>query len=131
MIRFKQYLLLEQPITWNDLNHIEKYADQLFKMVGINVEFTKHFLDRVNDPRNGKPITVSELVSLFNKEFQKYGDKFKNLRGDSEAVLKDMATDINTPVAFEWNKAIGVLEMIAKTVMRKHNFLTKDKEYKV
>ena len=54
MKRFKEYI--SEEITKNDLNQIEKYADKLFADVGIDVEFTRHFLDRVNDERNKKPI---------------------------------------------------------------------------
>ena len=54
MKTFKDFILEE--ITKNDLNQIEKYADKLFAAVGIDIEFTRHFLDRVNDDRNKKPI---------------------------------------------------------------------------
>jgi len=121
----RSFLREEQEVTQNDLNSIEKYADQLFKMVGIDVEFTRHFLDRVNDPRNGRQITVSELVSLFNKQFQKNGNKLKMSAG-AEVVLKDMASDINSPVAIDWNRQTGMIEMSAKTVMRKKNFMSPD-----
>ena len=39
---------ISEEITKNDLNQIEKYADKLFAAVGIDIEFTRHFLDRVN-----------------------------------------------------------------------------------
>ena len=63
MKTFKDFILEE--ITKNDLNQIEKYADKLFAAVGIDVEFTRHFLDRVNDERNKKPINSAELIRLF------------------------------------------------------------------
>ena len=46
-------------ITKSNLNQIEKYADKLFAAVGIDVEFTRHFMDRVNDARNKDQITSS------------------------------------------------------------------------
>ena len=52
MKKFKEYI--SEEITKNDLNQIEKYADKLFAAVGFDVEFTRHFLDRVNDARNIK-----------------------------------------------------------------------------
>ena len=51
-----------------DLDQIEKYADKLFGQMtlDIDVEFTRHFLDRVNDERNKKPINdYDELIRLF------------------------------------------------------------------
>ena len=53
---------LDRKITQSDVDTLEKFADKLFAKVGIDVEFTHHFLQRVNDERNVKPITVSELV---------------------------------------------------------------------
>ena len=44
-------------ITKRDITELEKYADRLFKPVGIDVEFTRHFIDRANDARNKKDIT--------------------------------------------------------------------------
>lgn len=41
-------------ITQADLDAVEKYADRVFAKVGIDVEFTRHFLDRANDARNKK-----------------------------------------------------------------------------
>jgi hypothetical protein len=58
-------ILTEKFITKADLDQIEKYADKLFAKVGIDVEFTRHFLDRVNDERNKKQITSAELTRLF------------------------------------------------------------------
>ena len=55
----------EKKITQSDLDQIEKYADRLFAALKIDVEFTKHFMDRVNDARNIKQITVAELIRLF------------------------------------------------------------------
>ena len=47
MKTFNKYVLTEQELTKQDLDSIEKYADRLYKSVGIDVEFTRHFLDRV------------------------------------------------------------------------------------
>ena len=40
---------------------VEDYADRLFKELGLDVEFSRHFRDRLNDPRNAKPISAAEL----------------------------------------------------------------------
>ena len=47
---------LNENITQKQLNAIESYADRLFRAVDIDVEFTRHFIDRVNDSRNKKQI---------------------------------------------------------------------------
>ena len=116
-------------ISQADLDAVEKYADRIFAKVGIDVEFTRHFLDRANDARNKKDITSAELIRLFKKTFKKHGKAIPKLGPDAEAVLKDMQTDINVP--FVLNLRRGELELVAKTVMRKKNFKTPDPELAV
>ena len=87
-------LTASKEITKSDLDQLEKYADRLFGAVGIDVEFTRHFLDRVNDERNKKQITTAELTRLFKQSFKKYGKKIAQLGPDAEAVINDMKTDV-------------------------------------
>ena len=112
----------QKEITKTDLDQLEKYADRLFGAVGIDVEFTRHFLDRVNDERNKKQITTAELTRLFKQSFKKLGKKIAKLGPDAQGVINDMKTDINMP--FVLNLKGGELELVAKTVMRKKNFQT-------
>ena len=116
----------EKEVKKSDLDQIERYADRLFASIGIDVEFTRHFLDRVNDARNIKQITPSELTRLFKQTYKKYGKTISKLGDDAEAVINDMKTDINMP--FVLNLKGGELELIAKTVMRKKNFKTSNRK---
>jgi hypothetical protein len=124
MKTFRQHLLSEQEITKQDLDGVEKYADRLYKAVGIDVEFTRHFLDRVNDTRNKKQMTVAELIRLFKQSYKKYGKKIAKLGPDAEAVINDMQTDVNMPFVLKWDGK--ELDLVAKTVMRKKDFKTPD-----
>ena len=125
MKSFNQFSVLsEQQITKQDLDAVEKYADRLYKSLGIDVEFTRHFLDRVNDARNKKQITVAELIRLFKQSHKKYGKKIAKLGPDAEAVINDMQTDVNMPFVLKWDGK--ELDLIAKTVMRKKDFKTPD-----
>ena len=36
---------VDKEITQGDLSQLERFADKLFAKVGIDIEFTKHFLD--------------------------------------------------------------------------------------
>ena len=112
----------EKPLKKSDLDQIEKYADRIFASLGIDVEFTRHFLDRVNDARNNKQITPAELTRLFKQSHKKFGKTIAQLGPDAEAVINDMKTDINMP--FVLNLKGGELELVAKTVMRKKDFKT-------
>jgi len=122
---------VDKGLTQNELDQLEVFADRLFAKVGIDVEFTRHFLDRVNDERNVKQITASELTRLFKQEYKRWGKPIAQMGPDSEAVLKDLATDVNIPFALRWDKANNELDLIAKTVMRKKNFKTSNKEFEV
>lgn len=121
----------DNKITPSDLEALETFADRIFGKVGIDVEFTRHFLDRVNDERNGKQITASELTRLFKQEYKKWGQPIAQMGPDAEAVMKDLATDINMPFALVWDKENEELDLIVKTVMRKKDFKTSNKEFPV
>ena len=122
---------VDRKLSQTELDQLEIFADRLFAKVGIDVEFTRHFLDRVNDERNVKQITASELTRLFKQEHKRWGKQIAQLGPDSEAVLKDLATDVNIPFALRWDNANNELDLIAKTVMRKNNFKTSNKEFQV
>jgi hypothetical protein len=122
---------LVEEVSQSQLKELEKYLDQLFKILNVDVSFTKHFLDRVNDSRNGKPITVDELQLLFKKTLQKYGKRIPALGPDAEAVLNDMQTQINLPFVLKWDREAEELDLVAKTVMRKKNFMTHNQKFMV
>ena len=122
---------LDKQITSSDLEALETFADRIFAKVGIDVEFTRHFLDRVNDERNGKQITASELTRLFKQEYKRWGQPIAQMGPDAEAVMKDLQTDINMPFALVWDKENEELDLIVKTVMRKPDFKTSNREFAI
>ena len=125
MIRFRTFV---EDVSQAQLNDLEKFADRILAKFGVDIEFTRHFADRMNDPRNKPAVKVQELQQLFKRIAR---NKAKNIRQnpDSEAVIKDMKTDINVPFVLNLNR--GELELVAKTVMRKKNFKTPDRELAV
>ena len=127
----RKFSELRETVTKTDLDAIEKFADRLLAKVGIDVEFTRHFLDRVNDERNKKQITTAELTRLFKQTYNKHGKKIPQLGPDAEAVLKDMRTDINMPFVLKWDNKSQEFELVAKTVMRKKGFQTSNQTLSV
>lgn len=129
-IKYEQ--LLKQPIQENritktQLQRIEQYADKFFKEFGIDVNFQNiykgtHFYDRLNDPRNGTPISSDELRSIFKKASLKHGYKLSGLNDRAEGVLKDMESDINMPFILQWDKENQEIDLVPKTIMRKKDF---------
>ena len=118
-------------VTSVDIQQLEKFADRIFADVGIDVEFTKHFLDRVNDERNDKPIVPAELTRLFKQERKRYGKPIAQMGPDNEAVMRDLQTNINVPFALVLDKSNDELDLIAKTIMRKDNFTTPNRIFAV
>ena len=120
--------LLSEAITQTTLDGIEQYADKLFANVGIDVEFTRHFLDRVNDERNKKEIHKNELRRLFKKTYAEYGPKIPTLGNKAQAVITDMKSDINMPFVLVWDRRSKEFDLVAKTIMRKKNFKTSNQK---
>jgi hypothetical protein len=118
-------------VTAVDIQQLEQFADRIFANVGIDVEFTKHFKDRVNSERNAKPIVPAELTRLFKQERKRYGKPIAQMGPDSEAVMRDLQTDINVPFALVLDKDNDELDLIAKTVMRKKDFSTPNRVFAV
>lgn len=124
-------------VTKAQLNALERYLDSVWKNLDIDIEFTKHFLDRVNDSRNGKQITIEELKHLFIEVFKKHGkdiNKSGNRHKDIGGVLTDKSSDVNTPFFLKWDNKAKEFELVASTVMRKRSFKPnnpKEKKYVV
>jgi hypothetical protein len=118
---------ISEGISKSQLDSIEKYADKLFAKLGIDIEFTKHFLDRANDERNNKPISVAELIGMFKKLHRKHGKPLSKIDNDFDAVVKDFNNDINIPFAIDVTQ--DGIDMYAKTIMRKKDFKTSTPVY--
>jgi hypothetical protein len=113
-------------ITQKDMKELEKFADELLKVYGIDVEFTKHFGDRMSDERNVPCIKVSELKDFFRKVYANKGIKIKGNTG-IEAVLNDIQKKLNMPVIID-KRRDGDVEVRFKTIMRKNDFKTPNRK---
>jgi|TARA_B110000914_G_scaffold27311_1_gene20340 hypothetical protein len=121
----------DNQLSQGDLDSLETFADKVFGKVGIDVNFTRHFLDRVNDERNVKQISMGELTRLFKQEAKRFSKPIAQLGPDAEAVMKDLQTDLNLPFVLVWDDRNEELDLIAKTVMRKKDFKTSDPEFTI
>jgi hypothetical protein len=109
----------------SDIKDLERFADQLLDKFGIDIEFTKHFGERMGDDRNKPCIKMDELKDLFKKISDDKGKRVK-LKGVKEAVLVDMQKKINIPFIIKITPN-GDFELTLKTIMRKKGFQTPDK----
>ena len=107
-------------VTQGDVEFVDDFADK--KLAPIDIDLTgNHFFDRLNDPRNRPDISVEELEEFFDKLADEKEDFIEFLRQYRDVVVKDTDTNINIPFMKRANKAI------AKTIMRKKNFMTSNK----
>jgi len=122
---------VDEEITSIDLKQVESFADKIFAKVGIDVEFTRHFLERANDKRNGKEINVAELIRLFKETYKKHGKNIPKLGANAQAVLNDTQTDLNLPFVLKWDQKAEEFDLVSKTIMRKKDFKTSNIKLKV
>jgi len=111
-----------EEVTAKQISDLEKFGDRLLDKFGVDIEFSKHFADRMNDDRNKPEIKVAEIQALFKKIARKKAVNIKKHK-NSEVVLKDIQKDLNLPVAIKTGKD-GELDVVHKTIMRKKNFKT-------
>lgn len=123
--------VLKEFISDRELSKVEDYADDLFNPLGIDVEFTDHFRERLNHPRNRKQIETDELKDLFRKLYLKYGQKLPNFRKGTDAIVSDMNTNIHIPFEMKWDKEKKEFDMMNKTIMRTKKFFSQDMPLKV
>ena len=108
-------------VNQSDLNKVEKFADK--RLNPLDIDFTKHFLDRVTDPRNKKPISKAELISFF-KRLSKHKKKFLDfIKKYTQFVIKDRRYQLNIPFVQVANR------LVAKTIMRKPEFKTSNPQF--
>lgn len=137
MLRFRQFMLEKADVcpilTAEHMKAFEQFVDKLFKKFDIDFEFTKHFRERMSHERNDPCINMKELAAMIQKIYKKYqhGEKSLNKFADAEAVIKDLQTDLNMPIAIEYDRKNDELNVIAKTIMRKKNFSTPNPVIKV
>lgn len=130
-VRVKENFDLHEGISSTVLNALEKYLDSLFETLGIDINFTKHFLQRVNDERNRRPITYAELNKMFRKVYKKHGQRIARMNDRAQAVITDMSSNINMPFVLKHDRRNQELDLVAKTVMRKKNFRTSNPRLRV
>ena len=118
-------------ISREELKEVENFADKLFEGLGIDIAFTNHFYERLNDPRNGKQITDIELKEMFQDMFLKIGNNLSEMKIDTEAVINDVSSKLNMPFVMMYDSRNNEVDLVSKTIMRKDDFKTLTKKYKI
>jgi len=123
---------LNEYISPTGLKNIEDKLDAAFEPLNIDIEFSRHFHDRLNDPRNGKDIEPQELMNTFNRLYTKFGNTLINHK-DLHAAVQDFNNNLNIPFHLEYDKSRKMFELTSKTIMRKppREFHTQDRKLRV
>jgi len=121
----------DDEISSSELKTLENVLDKLFASLDIDIKFTKHFLDRVNDTRNKRQITLCELTTIFKSLYRKYGVEISKEDGEIEEVIKSLSTNIHIPVNIRWDFRAKEIILVTKTVMRKKEFKYREKTLRV
>jgi hypothetical protein len=126
MKTFLEFLTEESCViyTSQQLSDLEKFADKLLAKWNIDIEFTKHFGERMGDSRNDPCIKLAELQQLMKKIDKDKGKKIK-AHAEGEAVLVDLQKDLNLPFVIDIDDQ-GEFTLTLKTIMRKKDFKTPD-----
>jgi hypothetical protein len=115
--------------SYNDIKDLEKFADRLLNKYGVDIQFTRHFGDRMSDTRNKPCIKLSELQDLFKRIEHSKAEKIRKQK-DGEYVLVDLQKDLNLPIVIEYKRGTG-FEVRVKTIMRKKNFTSTNQKVTV
>ena len=112
------------PVSWNDLKRLESMLDALFAQAGLDIQFTKHFWERINGSRGyGGTVSIPELQDAFRKTFVKYAQKIKSKNVKWKAIILDIGKDhLNMPFVLDWNPSEREMSIVALTAMKKRDF---------
>ena len=112
---FKDYIT---ELDNSEIKSLESYLDRIFAELDVDVEFTKHFIDRLH----GREADVSQMTikNSFNKLLKKYKTVILK-KTKVKALLQDLSNNINIPFVITQLKD-GSFEMDTLTIMRKKGF---------
>jgi hypothetical protein len=100
-----------------ELIELESQLDQLMYSVGLDVEFSNHFKERLLG--RDRMITIPEIVDAFKKLKKKYKRKLLQYKKtpSGRKFLKDFDNDLN--VIFEIEPGEKLPQLINITIMKK------------
>lgn len=117
MKSFKQYL--HEDISYREIKNLEKQLDKIFAQNNIDIVFQGHFIDRLNHERNDPKVNLDEIRKMFVAFQKKFGAKIEKMTPETEAMIYDYNSHLNTPFHIHWDEENKELDLIPKTIIRK------------
>lgn len=113
-----------KPLEVKDVKQIENYLSTFLSKKNYYLKASNHFVDRVNDERNGSQISTQEIISLITKFANKYSIQLQGIPPgtEKEIVITDKTSKINIPSILRWSPKNKKYEFFLKSIMRKSNF---------
>lgn len=135
------FLDVVMEMSSKELKDAETEIDILYRIGDADVEFTRHFMNRVldqgdsgrfeyddNQAARDTDVTPDELVKMFSKFWKEKGKimalQLKRDPKSFEFVLKDVTSSLNIPIAVSYDQGRKVVRLDCKTLMRKSQFST-------
>lgn len=112
---FKDYIT---ELDDSEINSLEDYLDRIFAELKVDVEFTKHFKDRLKGRES--ELKQQTIKDSFNKLLKKYQERIVK-SPNVNAILQDMSNNINVPFVITKLRD-GTYEMDTLTIMKKKGF---------
>jgi hypothetical protein len=124
----KLFELFNEEVSQQELRKIGDIADMLWDKLGIEVAFTYHFLDRINE----RGVTAKELARMFIEQYKQNGGEIAKLKSnnqDPEAVMVDLFTSVNMPFVLKNKGKDRKKALVGITAMKSKNFKTTNKKF--
>jgi len=95
---------------------LERQLDALMRPVGLDVEFTRHFVERLLGRE--RRVTADEITRAFDKLKKKYKKRLlaAKRKNNFKALLRDLSADLNIAFAIKGDELHNI------TIMRKADF---------
>jgi len=105
--------------TQGGITELERQLDKMFMPLGLDVEFSRHFIERLLGRE--REITVGEVVAGFQKLKSKYKRQLlKAKKTDAgPGALQDFDSDLNVLFAIQPDKKNNEYDLVNITVKRK------------
>lgn len=94
--------------TPDEVRELEAQLDALMRTVGLDVEFSRHFIERLLGRE--QHVTQEEVINAFAKLKNKYKKRLLSAKKKPgyEAVLKDFSNDLNIVFGIRGGELINI-----------------------
>jgi hypothetical protein len=100
-----------------NFNMLERELDKMFEKLDIDINFTRHFKERVLE----RGLTEEDILELAHKIIDNYGDKVADLPKDQNAVFSDLARLVDIAVVSGGYGEDYMKDIIFKTAYKRLN----------